>query len=104
MTLEMEGFVVESAAGGIEGLALWKSIQPELIFLDILMPDMSGLEVLEAMSGSGSKAKVILMSAYSGEELIPADISSLGANLFLQKPFEDIFKTVKQAIKTLEIN
>ena len=98
MTLEIEGFEVKSAEGGVEGIKLWAGFKPDLVFLDILMPDKSGLEVLEDVKLKGLVKYVVLMSAYSGEEIIPSDISSTGANLFLQKPFEDIFKTVKLSL------
>ena len=101
MTLQIEGFEVKSADGGVMGLKLWSQEKPDLVFLDVLMPDKSGIEVLKEADKQG--VKIVLMSAYSGDEIVPKDISSLGAHIFLQKPFEDIFKTVSNVIKKLEM-
>ncbi|MFN7263057.1 MAG: response regulator [Pseudobdellovibrionaceae bacterium] len=95
--LEPEFEVIEGKDGS-EGLDLWKKHAPELVFLDVLMPGLTGLQVLNEMKVLGLlNAKVILISAYSGEE----DTQSSGADLFLQKPFDDIFSVKDQARRLL---
>jgi len=101
-----KGHEVTEAADGVEGLARWKESHPDLVFLDVLMPGMSGPEVLQAVakegvaSSEGRRARVILISAYSGEhdvgEKNPAERAS-GADLFIPKPFDDIFAVVTKA-------
>ncbi|MEN0058088.1 MAG: response regulator [Bdellovibrio sp.] len=93
--LKNKGYEVQEAVNGTEGLLLWKSWEPQLIFLDVLMPGLTGPEVLREM-GSENKAKVILMSAFSGEHNMQTALQ-MGANLFVPKPFEDIFAVVKMA-------
>lgn len=93
--LKNKGYEVMEAANGTEGLQSWKTWQPDLVFLDVLMPGLTGPEVLKEMDGH-SKAKVVLMSAFSGEHNVET-AQQMGAHLFVPKPFEDIFTVVKMA-------
>lgn len=93
--LKTKGHEVMEAVNGTEGLQTWKTWQPDLVFLDVLMPGMTGPEVLKEISGQ-TKAKVILMSAFSGEHNIET-AQQMGAHLFVPKPFEDIFAVIKMA-------
>lgn len=87
------GYIVEVAEDGYLGLAVWAKMQPDIVFLDVLMPGLTGPEVI-AKLGSGYASKVILMSAYSGMEP-----EKLGVRFdhFLSKPFDDVFKLVDLA-------
>ena len=96
------GHEVTEAVDGAEGLARWLEAAPDLVFLDVLMPGLSGPELLQEIArrngDTGKRAKVILMSAYSGEHNITT-AQQLGADLFVPKPFEDIFEVVGRAEK-----
>lgn len=85
---------VFEASNGEEALEVWKEIQPDLVYLDVLMPGLSGPEVLKEV-GERVHTKVVLMSAYAGE-YDDMTVKSLGADLFIQKPFEDIFSVVEK--------
>ncbi|WP_413613077.1 response regulator [Bdellovibrio sp. HCB-110] len=93
--LKSKGYDVMEAVNGTEGLQSWKTWGPDLVFLDVLMPGMTGPEVLKEI-GTDGNAKVILMSAFSGEHNMQT-AQQMGANLFVPKPFEDIFVIVKMA-------
>lgn len=97
--LKSKGFDVMEAVNGTEGLQSWKMWEPDLVFLDVLMPGMTGPEVLKEI-GTDGDAKVILMSAFSGEHNMQT-AQQMGANLFVPKPFEDIFAIVKMAEELL---
>ena len=88
---------VVTAENGIEGLKKWKEHQPDLVYLDVLMPGLTGLEVLKEMKPP-RKAKVILMSAFTGQQ---QDILKVEHDLFIQKPFADIFKVYNQGLDLL---
>lgn len=89
--LRSRGHEAFEAVDGLEGRARWQEHDPDLVFLDVLMPGMTGPELLEEI-GAGRRAKVILMSAFSDLE-----DPGRGADLFVAKPFEDLFAIVAQA-------
>lgn len=92
--LEKRGHEVREAADGQQGLEVWCEWRPDLIYLDVLMPRLSGPDLLNALTAAGRlTGKVVLMSAFTGEyDLNKA--KALGANLFILKPFADIFAIV----------
>lgn len=97
--LRSRGHDVTEAVDGGDGLQLWRDLDPDLVFLDVLMPGLSGTQVLEEI-GPGRRAKVVLMSAYAGEQdLEKTTVPQV--DLFLPKPFEDIFEIVQKAEKLL---
>ncbi len=91
---------VQEAEDGQQGLEMWRTFHPDVIFLDVLMPKMSGPEVIEKMRGK-KIGKVILMSAFAGEHNMETALE-MGADLFMPKPFEDIFSVVDTAEKLLK--
>lgn len=97
--LKAKGHLVFEAEDGIAGESAWKQQSPEVVFLDVLMPGLTGPQLLQKMKGHQSK--VVLMSAYSGEHNIET-AESAGADLFVNKPFEDIFSIVNMAETLLE--
>jgi CheY-like chemotaxis protein len=92
--LEKRGHEVGECEDGQSALEKWDVFHPHLVFLDVLMPRMSGPELLKTISPNlRAPSKVILMSAFAGEyDLQKA--KSLGADLFIAKPFDDIFAVV----------
>ncbi|PIS11693.1 MAG: response regulator [Bdellovibrio sp. CG10_big_fil_rev_8_21_14_0_10_47_8] len=93
--LETNSFQVIEAEDGRVGLDLWKKESPDIVFLDVLMPGLTGPQVLSEIDASlRQTSKVILISAYTGEYNLDS-AKSLGADHFISKPFEDIFAIVK---------
>jgi CheY-like chemotaxis protein len=93
--LKSRGHDISEAEDGIHGLAAWKAGQPDLIFLDVLMPGMTGPQVLHEV-GKERSGKVILISAFSGEHNMQT-ATQMGADLFIPKPFDNIFAVVEMA-------
>ncbi|MBX3021097.1 MAG: response regulator [Bdellovibrionales bacterium] len=89
--MEKRGHQVEEAEDGKQAFERWPLFQPDLVYLDVLMPRLSGPDLLKTLgANSRATAKVVLMSAFTGEyDLEKA--KSLGADLFIPKPFEDVF-------------
>ena len=81
------GYRFIEAADGIEALALAREERPELIVLDVMLPGLSGIEVLEALRGDeGMKAiRVVVITAWSHAEI---DAQVAGADRFVSKPFD----------------
>lgn len=93
--LAKAGHQVEEAEDGKSGLEKWAAFAPDLVYLDVLMPRMSGPDLLKALKAEGGpKGRVILMSAFTGQ-YDSEKAQSLGADLFILKPFSDIFQVVK---------
>jgi CheY-like chemotaxis protein len=93
--LKSRGHDIVEAEDGTQGLAAWKSEKPDLVFLDVLMPGMTGPQVLREI-GPARTGKVILISAFSGEHNMET-ATQMGANLFIPKPFDNIFAVIDQA-------
>jgi len=89
--LEMAGYEVTTATDGREALAAveeaGKDREPDLILLDAMMPNMSGIEALKRLRDSGSKIPILIISAHLDAQE-PERMKSLGADDCVPKPFE----------------
>jgi DNA-binding response OmpR family regulator len=88
--LEMEGYEVVTATDGFEALDRLRnsdSKEPDVILLDAMMPNMSGIEVLEELRKAGSNIPVLMISAHLDAQE-PDRMRSLGASDCIPKPFE----------------
>lgn len=94
---QSKGHTTIEAENGEEGLELWLKETPQLIILDVLMPGLSGPQVIAEM-GVSKTGFVVLMSAYSGEHNV-ASTAQIGVDLFIPKPFENIFEVVEKIEK-----
>lgn len=84
--LELDGYTVDTACNGKEGLDAVLSKQYDLIFLDIKLPEISGTEVLRRMRAAGVTSKVIIITAYPTIKNA-VECTRLGVVSYLQKPF-----------------
>ena len=92
------------AADGESGRVLWLQEKPELILLDVLMPVMSGPELLKNMVkelGRENLGYIVLMSAYSGAYNVTS-ARQLGADEFVAKPFPNIIELTTQLVKNCQ--
>jgi len=78
---ESEGYIVQTAANGKLGLELAEEMKPDIILLDLMMPEMTGDIMLEKLRNTswGKDIKVIILTNM-GEQEIPPKIKSLGVN------------------------
>ena len=86
MKFEAEGYKVETAENGKLGLALVKEMKPDIILLDLMMPEMNGDEMLKKMRASswGKDVKVIILTNM-GEQEAPNGLRDLGVEAFIVK-------------------
>src|SRR4026209_1830594 len=87
-TLEYEGYQFVGAATGQEGLALIERDPPDLVFLDIKMPGMDGLEVLDRIKASNPGVPVVMVSGH-GTAQNAFEARDKGASGFIEKPFSE---------------
>jgi two-component system nitrogen regulation response regulator NtrX len=90
MILEYEGHEVLLAGSGPEGLALAERESPDLVFLDIKMPGLDGLEVLSRLRGTNDTLPVVMISAH-GSATTALEAGRLGAFRFIEKPLSKDF-------------
>lgn len=92
------GYETVEAENGRQAMRLLSGLQPQLIVLDIFMPDQDGIETLQQLRNRSPRPRVIAMSgAYSGRFLTMA--KALGADATLLKPFSiDDFVAVLQDV------
>ena len=87
MILEYQGYAVMTAATGDEGVVLVEREAPDLVFLDIKMPGMDGLEVLQKLTHLTDVTPIVVMSGH-GTITTAVEATRLGAFDFLEKPLE----------------
>jgi DNA-binding response OmpR family regulator len=84
-SLKREGFDVEAVADGISAIKAVETIKPDLVVLDLMLPDISGLEVCRRLR-AGTTTPVIMLTA-RGEEIDRVLGLEVGADDYLAKPF-----------------
>ncbi|MBP9226216.1 MAG: response regulator transcription factor [Verrucomicrobiales bacterium] len=95
-----EDFRVVPAENGREALGLWKTEKPDLICLDIMMPEMDGYEVCRRIRASGDPVPILFLSA-KNEEIDVVVGLELGADDFVRKPFgrHELLARVRAALR-----
>lgn len=85
--LEAEGFdVVGEASDGREAVKLFESLRPDMVLLDLVMPEKCGLEALRSIRSRCDQTPVVVCSGL-GQERLAAEAVVSGANDFVVKPF-----------------
>jgi DNA-binding NtrC family response regulator len=103
--LSKQGFEVQTAEDGVSGLKKYAEMGPDLVILDIRLPDTDGLDVLRQMKDQANRASVLIMTAYDDMKTTVEAIK-LGAFEYLVKPLDymALDLTVEKAfqVKALE--
>lgn len=94
--------IVGLSGNGREALELFKNKLPDMVTLDITMPEMDGLSALESMLMVNPKAKIIIISALAAKEVALTAIKK-GAASFLVKPFtrEELVEVVQEVMEEM---
>lgn len=100
LSLGLEGYDISIARDGLEGISLWKSSNPDLIILDLMLPKMNGYEVLQKIREKDEQIPILILSAKNTTE---DKIKGLefGVDDYLAKPFEldELILRVKRLMK-----
>lgn len=98
--LQPNGYTSLAATNGQEGLNVALREKPDLILLDLRMPGMSGLEVLEALKEKRCNIPAILITAYGSEDIIVRALR-LGVRDYIARPFEvdEVLAAVDRALR-----
>lgn len=84
--LEVQGYEVLLATTGPAGLEAARRNQPDLVILDLMLPDLGGIEVLKKLRGDGATVPILILTA-KGEEVDKVLGLRLGADDYVTKPF-----------------
>lgn len=79
--------VVGEAGTGLEAVELYKELRPSLVTMDIVMPDMGGIEAVREIMRFDPEAKVVMCSAM-GQQSLMVEAIEAGAKDFVVKPFQ----------------
>ncbi len=92
--------VVGEAENGLVGLKKYKELKPDLVTMDITMPEMTGLEALKEIIAYDPEARIVIVSAMGQENLVMEAIQH-GAKSFIVKPFkeEHVVQTLKKILQ-----
>lgn len=96
--LVKNGFeVVAEAENGVEALKKYQDTKPDIVTMDITMPEMNGLEALKAIRQYDSKAKVVMVSSMGQDNLVREAVIN-GSRSFIIKPYKEdhVIKTLIQ--------
>ena len=88
LELKHEGFSVITAADGREGFEKIKSENPDLVLLDVMLPRLSGLEILRKVRGEMNSELPIILVTARGETIDKVDGLNSGADDYVSKPFK----------------
>ena len=102
-SLELEGYTVREAANADEGLAALEEEPPDLILLDVMMPQVDGWEMLQRVQERhGVGAIPVLMFSGKVDERAASEAASRGAQGFIGKPFDpqQLIESAKQMLPT----
>ena len=100
--LEQEGYEIQTAADGRAALQLYHNFDPDLIVLDIMLPEIDGLEVLRQLRQDSDEVYVIMLTAKADETDKVIGLG-MGADDYLTKPFSprELVARIKAALRRL---
>ena len=92
--------VVGEAANGVEAISLYKKLNPDLVTMDLVMPEKGGIEATEEILKINPSALIVVVSAL-GQEALVLEAAKKGAKDFIQKPFksEQILEVMDRILK-----
>jgi two-component system OmpR family response regulator len=99
-SLRFAGFEVATAAGGAEAVSAVQRHRPDLIVLDVMLPDMDGFDVLRRLRGGGTRTPVVFLTARDGTEDKIRGLT-LGGDDYVTKPFslEEVVARIRAVLR-----
>jgi two-component system chemotaxis response regulator CheY len=92
--------IIGEAANGEDAIEMVKTTNPDLITLDVILPDTTGLEILKTIKKENPHMKIVMVSAV-GQEMVVNEAINNGALAYLVKPFneEKVLEVIANAFK-----
>jgi two-component system alkaline phosphatase synthesis response regulator PhoP len=100
LNLSLQGYDVTIATDGVAGLNQWKELSPDLVILDIMLPGIDGLSILQSIRLEDERLPILILSA-KGDPAYRIKGLSLGVDDYLAKPFnlEELLLRVERLLK-----
>ena len=91
--------IIGEASDGAEAVEMYARLRPDVVTMDVVMPNMSGIEATKKIIKTDKSARVVIISAMGQESLVMEAIN-VGAKDYILKPFSsaDILKTLERAL------
>ncbi|MBN6188680.1 response regulator [Aneurinibacillus sp. BA2021] len=91
--------IADEAANGAEAVEKYKQVSPDLVTMDITMPEMDGIEAVKAIRQMDPNAKIIMCSAMGQQNMVVQAIQA-GARDFIVKPFQEdrVIEAIKKVL------
>lgn len=98
--LAKEGYTIHEAVNGRDAVEKYRELQPDLVTMDITMPELDGISALRAIREQDAGARVLMVSAMGQQKMIVEALEA-GALDFLVKPFQPtkVLETVKKCLQ-----
>ena len=90
--------VIQTAANGKEAVEAYKICKPDLVTMDITMPEMDGIEATQAIMSEFPDAKIVMVTSH-GQETMVLNALKAGAKSYVLKPFQEqkVYETIQKA-------
>ena len=98
--LKGDGFeVVGEAANGVQAVEKYEELQPDVVTMDITLPEMDGIQAVRAICANHPEAKILMVSAI-GQQALVMEALDAGASDFVVKPFQPakVLEAVKKCL------
>jgi len=92
--------VIGEASNGVDAVSLYKDLKPDLVTMDLVMPNYDGLQAIEEIMKFDKSANIIVVSAM-GQELSIVEATEKGAKDYIRKPFkdDDVYTIIERLLK-----
>ena len=99
--LAKEGYTIHEAVNGRDAIEKFEEVQPDLVTMDITMPELDGISALRTIREANPKARILMVSAMGQQKMI-VEALEYGAMDFLVKPFQPtkVLETVKKCLQS----
>lgn len=98
--LAKEGYAIHEAVNGRDAIEKYEEVQPDLVTMDITMPELDGISALKSIRETHPEARILMVSAMGQQKMIVEALEA-GALDFLVKPFQPtkVLETVKKCLQ-----